>query len=140
MLLLALLLAACAAPEPPPVVAPDPVAAPEPPAPPVIQTEPVAPPAPPPPMLHFAGHIASFKAMAEAERGWAALARRHSVLQGLTPRYVEVDLGGSRGKVVRVLLGGFVDRDGARAYCFDMRREGLFCAPHPLPEPLPATK
>ncbi len=89
-------------------------------------------------MLRYAGHVASFAGMAEAERGWPALTRRFAALQGLTPRYVEVDLGGSRGKVVRVLLGGFVDRDAARAYCFDLRREGLFCAPHPLPAPVPA--
>ncbi|WP_428247416.1 SPOR domain-containing protein [Ferrovibrio sp.] len=100
---------------------------------------PPPPPVAPPPVPRFAGHVASFKNQGEAERGWVALSKRFSILQGLTPRYVEVDLGGSRGKTVRVLLGGFIDRDGARAYCYDMRREGLFCAPHSLPNsgPLP---
>ncbi len=136
VLLLVLALSGCAmlAGEPPPPPAPA-VEAPPPPVPPmqVVEAVPVAPPPPPPPVLRFAGHVASYKTQSDAERGWPGLAKRFPALQGLTPRFVEVDLGGERGKVVRALLGGFADRDAARAYCFDLRRAGLFCSPHALP-------
>ncbi len=149
-LILALVLAGCSGmkamadkPAEPPVADAAPVDLPSPPAMVEMKAEPMPapPPAPPPtpalPVPRFAGHVASFKNLGDAERGWVALSKRYSILQGLTPRYVEVDLGSSRGKTVRVLLGGFVDRDAARAYCYDMRREGLFCAPHPLPSAAP---
>ncbi len=132
-LILALVLAGCSGmkamadkPAEPPVADAAPVDLPPPPAMVEMKAEPMPapPPAPPPtpapPVPRFAGHVASFKNLGDAERGWVALSKRYSILQGLTPRYVEVDLGGSR-----------------RAYCYDMRREGLFCAPHPLPSAAP---
>lgn len=135
LLLLAIpaLLAACAD-TPPPVTAPEP--------PTVIvpsllepQPEPAPPPAPPPApsVLRFAGHIASYKSLAEAEAAWPRLAERFPQLKAADRRYVEVDLGGARGKVVRLLAGGFVDRAAALTYCRTLRSGGLFCAPHELP-------
>jgi hypothetical protein len=141
VLLLVLAVSGCAmlAGEPPPPPPAPAVEAPPPPPPmPAVEAVPMPPPAPPPPVLRFAGHVASYKTLSDAERGWPGLAKRFPALQGLTPRFVEVDLGGERGKVVRALLGGFVDRDAARAYCLDLRKQGLFCSPHALPQTLPA--
>ncbi|MBX3456443.1 SPOR domain-containing protein [Ferrovibrio sp.] len=88
---------------------------------------------PPPPQARFAGHVASYRSLAEAEKAWPILAKDKPIAGGLPPRFVDVDLGGQRGKTVRVLLGGFPERDGAREFCRELRKEGLFCAPHALP-------
>lgn len=135
LLLLAVpaLLAACAdeppsatAPEPPTVIVPS-LLVPEPePAPP--QTPPPA-----PPVLRFAGHVASYKSLAEAEAAWPRLAERFPQLKMADRRYVEVDLGGQRGKVVRLLVGGFADRAAALTYCRSLRSSSIYCAPHELP-------
>lgn len=88
---------------------------------------------PPAPVLRFAGHVASYKTLPEAEAAWPRLISRFPVLKDSTRRYVEVDLGGQRGKVVRLLVGGFADQPGALTYCRSLRSSGLYCAPHDLP-------
>lgn len=123
-------LAACAADEPPPappVVMPPPVVAVAPPPPP-------PPPLPPPPNV-LAGHVASYKTLLEAEAAWPRLSERFPVMRDVAKRYVEVDLGGDRGKVVRLLLGAFPDRAATMAYCRGLRSAGAYCAPHDLPAP-----
>ncbi len=141
---LAGLLAGCgliAGENPPPAVSVEPTiitVPPPPPAPPEpkpaepVKAESIAPP-PPQPQPRFAGHVASYRNQAEAEKAWPALVKDKPIAGGLPPRFVEVDLGGQRGKTARVLLGGFPERDGAREFCREIRREGLFCAPQPLP-------
>lgn len=126
-LLSILLIAACAAkPVAPPAQAP---------APEIVTPAPApVPVAPPPPALRFAGHVASYKTLAEAEAAWPRLAERYPVMRDAAHRYVEIDLGGQRGKVVRLLLGGFADQAGALAYCRSLRSAGLYCAPHDLPQ------
>ncbi|MFC3678252.1 SPOR domain-containing protein [Ferrovibrio xuzhouensis] len=132
-LLLALALAglsACSsAPPPTPAMAPpiQPALAPPPPP------EPPPPPAPPPPPLKYADHVASYKTMAAAQADWPKLAARFPVIQSAERQYVEVDLGGQRGKVVRLLLGGFAERNQAIAYCQQLKSAGLYCAPHDRP-------
>ncbi len=124
-------LAACTAAEPPPpvvVAPPPPVAVVEPPPPAVVP--------PPSPVPKYAGHVASYKTMVEAEAAWPRLAARFPTLNGAPKRFVEVDLGGPRGKVVRLLVGGFPQRDEALAYCRTLRTAGLYCAPHDLPAAL----
>lgn len=125
-------LAACADAPPPVTAAPEPVIYVAPPA--VVEAPP--PPAPvvtPPPVLRFAGHVASYKSLAEAEAAWPRLAERVPALKTANRRYVEVDLGGQRGKVVRLLVGGFPDRAEALTYCRSLRGNALYCAPHELP-------
>ncbi|MEK9970433.1 MAG: SPOR domain-containing protein [Ferrovibrio sp.] len=120
---------------------PEPMAPPEPMAevPSLLQPEPkieiAAIPAPPPtpPAPRFAGHVASYKTLAEAEAAWPHVAERYPVLKTADRRYVEIDLGGQRGKVVRLLVGGFADRAAALSYCHELRAAKLFCAPHELP-------
>ncbi len=122
-------LAACAADEPAPaapvMVMPSPV----------IETPPPPPPPPAPPPNVFAGHVASYKTLLEAEAAWPKLSERFPVMRDAPKRYVEVDLGGDRGKVVRLLLGGFPDRDATLSYCRSLRAAGAYCAPHDLPAP-----
>lgn len=118
-----------------PVQVPMPAAAPEA-KPEAVTAEPVPPPAAPVP--RFAGHVASYRSLADAEKFWPGLVKGKPIAGGLTPRFVEIDLGGQRGKVVRALLGSFPEQDGAREFCRELRKEGLFCAPHPLP-PAPET-
>ena len=65
---------------------------------------------PPPAPARFAGHVASYKTLTEAEAAWPRLAERFPQLRTADRRYVEIDLGGQRGKVVRLLVGGFADR------------------------------
>ncbi len=98
-----------------------------------VTAEPVPPPMPPAPIPRFAGHVASYRSLADAEKSWPGLVKGKPIAGSLTPRFVEIDLGGQRGKVVRALLGGFPEQDGAREFCRELRKEGLFCAPHPLP-------
>ncbi|WP_341898327.1 SPOR domain-containing protein [Ferrovibrio terrae] len=124
-------LAACADAPPPVTAAPEPVIYVAPPV--VVEAPPPAPVAPPPPVLRFAGHVASYKSLAEAEAAWPRLAERFPVLKTANRRYVEVDLGGQRGKVVRLLVGGFPERAEALAYCRSLRGTALYCAPHDLP-------
>jgi hypothetical protein len=131
-LLSVLLFAACASKTetPPPAPAPEIVT----PAPAV----PVMAAPPPAPVPRFAGHVASYKTLAEAEAAWPRLVERFPAVREAAHRYVEVDLGGQRGKVVRLLLGGFADQAGALAYCRGLRGAGLYCAPHELPQNQPA--
>jgi hypothetical protein len=109
--------------EPPVVIAP----------PPVVEEAPAPAPVPPPPVLRFAGHVASYKTLAEAEAAWPRLSERFPMLKTADRRYVEVDLGGQRGKVIRLLVGGFPDRAEAQTYCRSLRGSALYCAPHELP-------
>lgn len=126
--LLALLTACSSAPpqsSPPPIM-PVVTAPPQIPAP-----QPVAAPQPPPPTM--SGHVASYKTLAEAEAAWPRLLERFPVLKDQSKRFIEIDLGTQRGKVVRLLVGGFVDRDHASQFCHKLRSSGAYCAPHDLP-------
>lgn len=136
-LLCPVVLAACSgAPEavaPPPLM-PAVMAPPQPPAPAAV----VVPPAPVPPPATIAGHVASYKTLAEAEAAWPRLLERFPVLKDQPKRFVEIDLGQHRGKVVRLLVGGFIDRDHASQFCHKLRGNGVYCAPHQLPLDKPA--
>ncbi len=83
--------------------------------------------------MRFAGHVASYKTLIEAEAAWPRLADRFPQLRTADRRYAEIDLGGQRGKVVRLLIGGFADRAAALDYCRSLRAAALYCAPHDLP-------
>jgi hypothetical protein len=126
------LLAGCADTPEPVTAAPEPVAE----VPSLLQPEPkmeVAAIPAPPPASRFAGFVASYKTLAEAEAAWPRLSERYPMLKTVDRRYVEIDLGGQRGKVVRLLVGGFADRAAALSYCHELRSANLFCAPHDLP-------
>lgn len=103
-------------------------APPQPPEPP-----PPAPPPAPPPVPKFSGHVASYRAQAEAKAAWPSLVQRFPILKDEPKRYLEIDLGGGRGKVVRLLVGNFVEYQDVMTYCHRLRSAGIFCAPHDLP-------
>lgn len=105
------------------------MAPPQPPAAPPV----IVPPAPVPPPDTMAGHVASYKTRAEAEAAWPRLLERFPVLKDQPKRFVEIDLNQQRGKVVRLLVGSFVDRDHASQFCHKLRGSGAYCAPHELP-------
>lgn len=129
VLILALVAAAgCTPPaaSPPPLM-PTVVAPPQPPeAPPVVA-------APPPPLPKYAGHVASYRTKAEAEAAWPSYVQRFSVVKDEPRRYVEIDLGVQRGKVVRLLLGNFPEQSDAARFCQRLRAAGIYCAPHNIP-------
>ena len=77
--------------------------------------------------------------MAEAEADWPKLSARFPVIRNAERQYVKVDLGERRGKVVRLLLGKFVERGQAVAYCQQLKAAGLYCAPHDRPLPAPGS-
>lgn len=119
-------------PPPPPPVAAAESAAPAVAEPPQVIVQPV-PAAPPPP--EFAAHIASYKNQTDAEKNWSSLVRQHRQLADLPTRFIDLDLGGQRGRVTRVAVGEFADRQSARSFCAERRREGLYCAPLALSAP-----
>ncbi|WP_298721154.1 hypothetical protein [uncultured Ferrovibrio sp.] len=123
--------AGCAAPpaaEPPPLM-PTVAAPPQPPEEPPVTAAP-----PPPPAPKYAGHVASYKNQAEAEAAWPSYAQRFPVVKDQPRRYVEIDLGPQRGKVVRLLLGSFHEQTDVTHFCHSLRDAGLYCAPHSIPE------
>lgn len=125
-----LLLAACAAPEPvkaPAVMAPPPPPPPPPPAVVVVPTAPV-----PPPVVNFAAHIASYKTRAEAEAAWPRLLRQVPAITDVPRRYIDTTPAGQAGPVVRLLVGEFVERNDAVAFCRQLQASNLYCAPHAL--------
>jgi len=105
-----LLLAACAgktAPEPQQAPAPEIVT----PAPAPMTV------APPAPALRFAGHVASYKTLAEAEAAWPRLAERYPAIREASRRYVEVDLGGGKCCLRRLDFG--LGLEQRRLCCFE---------------------
>lgn len=59
-------------------------------------------------------HLASYRSRPNAERGWIVLRDRYNdMMTGLTPEYVEVDLGPGKGRFVRLVVradNGFCKR------------------------------
>lgn len=59
-------------------------------------------------------HLASYRSRPNAERGWIVLRDRYNdMMTGLTPEYVEVDLGPGKGRYVRLVVradNGFCKR------------------------------
>lgn len=102
------------------------------------QPEPVAVAPVSPPEPKYASHVASYRTLAEAETAWASFIQRYPIVKDETRRYVEVDLGGQRGKVVRLLIGNFNEQGQAQSYCRRLRDAGLYCAVHDLPQAAPA--
>lgn len=88
-------------------------------------------PLPPPPVL--AGHLASYRTLTEAEAAWPRLLERVPDLRQEPKRLIEVDLGPQRGKVVRLLVGGFASPEQTSQFCHKVKQAGVYCAPHDLP-------
>jgi hypothetical protein len=96
------------------------------------------PPKPVKPKPEFSAHVASYKTLADAQAAWPRLVQQFPALKDQPRHYAEIDLGGQRGKVVRLLLGEFAASAEATEYCHRLRAAGLYCAPHDLPPSLVA--
>jgi TPR repeat protein len=75
--------------------------------------------------------LASFRSPMEAELAWRRLRKKHGgTLDGLTPEYVEADLGPERGIYHRLTAGPLDSLAAARALCHDIQqrapRQGCF--------------
>ena len=68
-------------------------------------------------------HLASYRSRPNAERGWIVLRDRYNdMMTGLTPEYVEVDLGPGKGRFVRLVVRA---DDG---FCKRLKQRGGDCA------------
>lgn len=94
------------------------------------QPQPAAALAPPPdlsrmePVFH-AAHIASYRSLDHAERGWA-IYRRNPVLSGHEAAAAEVEL--DSGRWYRLKVGPFDTRGAAAALCAELEARGDWCA------------
>lgn len=71
-------------------------------------------------------HLASYREIAAAQRGWQILTRSYHELAPLKPLYVAVDLPG-KGRVLR-LYGAGADSARLKKICSDMQAAGAYCA------------
>lgn len=113
-----------------------------PPAPPA--PEPAAKPAPaaaPKVKQAFWAQLTAYKSTKRAEAGWEALKRKHAkLLQGCKPAILEADLGGDKGKVVRLGCDGFASAKEATAFCAKMAAAKEWCQPRAHDPVKPAGK
>ncbi|MEM9810776.1 MAG: SPOR domain-containing protein [Pseudomonadota bacterium] len=73
-------------------------------------------------------HLASYHRRADAEAGWAILARQYAkILNDYAPIVREVDLG-PKGRYVRLLAGPVLDIQDAERLCQDLQADGAYCA------------
>jgi len=74
-------------------------------------------------------HLASYRSMRDAERGWLQIRRAHKAeLDGLQPDISKVNLG-TKGIFYRLKAGPLVDKGAAQAMCRKLKRKRQFCEP-----------
>ncbi|HVI88094.1 MAG TPA: hypothetical protein VM659_07315 [Dongiaceae bacterium] len=71
-------------------------------------------------------HLASYREIASAQRGWQILSKSYHELAPLKPLYVAVDLPG-KGHVLR-LYGTGADARVLKEICHEMQTAGAYCA------------
>lgn len=71
-------------------------------------------------------HLASYKEIGSAKRGWQVLSDSHKELVSLKPLYVSVDLPG-KGHFLR-LYGTGRDASSLKTICSEIQAEGAYCA------------
>jgi hypothetical protein len=77
----------------------------------------------------WAAHLASYKTLARAQRGWRELTATTPALAGHAPHYEPLDLPDGR-HFIRVLAGDMADHDAAQALC--TRTQLPYCKPMEL--------
>jgi len=74
-------------------------------------------------------HLASYKSMKQAQRGWAQIKRAHkSVLGSLQHEVSKVRLG-KKGTYYRLKAGPFKNAGAAKGACRSLKRRRQFCEP-----------
>jgi hypothetical protein len=71
-------------------------------------------------------HLASYREIGSAKRGWQILSKNYKELVPLKPLYVAVDLPG-KGHILR-LYGTNADKASLKTICTEMHAEGAYCA------------
>ena len=99
------------------------------PAPPPTQPAPQRAPAAIPEALTAAIHLASYRSIENAREGWRILQRRYpSELGTLVPMVLEVDLGGGRGRMLRLQASALTQAE-AQSLCERLKQAGQYCIP-----------
>lgn len=74
-------------------------------------------------------HLASYRSIKQAERGWAQMKSAHkAVLGGLQHEVSKVNLG-KKGVYYRLKAGPFDNADAAKTVCGKLKRRRQFCEP-----------
>ncbi len=74
-------------------------------------------------------HLASYRSVKQAERGWAQLKRAHtSILSDLRHTVMEISLG-SKGVFYRLIAGPFSSGDETKDVCRKLKGARQFCEP-----------
>jgi hypothetical protein len=74
-------------------------------------------------------HLASYRSVKQAERGWAQLKRAHkNILSDLNHTVMEISLG-SKGVFYRLIAGPFSSGDESNAVCRTLKGARQFCEP-----------
>lgn len=98
-----------------------------------LAIEPVQPPARPAAAAtaasgSFGLHLASYGGQDTLDRGWSILRKRFAgELAGMQHAGQSVELGGTRGRVLRLVAGPVADRARAQAVCGSLERAGQYC-------------
>ncbi|WP_291844358.1 SPOR domain-containing protein [Maricaulis sp.] len=80
------------------------------------------------PSLQHAIHLASYRGLETATRGWAELVVEHgSLLAGLEPRLSRAEIAG-QGEYLRLKAGPFDSAGDAQAACARITSSGDYCA------------
>lgn len=82
-----------------------------------------------PEALTAAIHLASYRSIENARDGWRILQRRYpSELGTLVPMVLEVDLGGGRGRMLRLQASALTQAE-AQSLCERLKQAGQYCLP-----------
>lgn len=109
----------------PAVIAPPAAPRPEPEPPTVVATREAPPPAA---VASFRIQLAAYREAGAATLGWNKLSRTNpSLLKGLRPNVVRVDLGVGKGIFYRLQAGPLPDRETADTLCAELKRQKVGC-------------
>ncbi|WP_425407951.1 SPOR domain-containing protein [Hyphococcus sp.] len=76
----------------------------------------------------FGVHLASYRKMDEARAGWRQLQRQNPDELGLLEPRVETIQVKDKGLFLRLIGGGFSERDKAISLCAQLKTRGMFCS------------
>ena len=74
-------------------------------------------------------HLASYRSMKQAERGWSQIKRAHAAIVGKLKHEVSKVNLGKKGVYYRLKVGPFNDAAAAKAACSKLKRRRQFCEP-----------
>ena len=76
----------------------------------------------------YGAHLASYRTVAGAKRGWRSLSRKFSKeLDGLDFGTTEFDAGDGKGTYVRLVAVSFKSKASAKKFCRTLKAKRQFC-------------